>query len=167
MIFPVNQLTEIHDLQDKANFLHDSKDVNDNETASSSGLSHVPSHLFTVPSPRGILSRDSCFQSDTRNLFGTPRNVFENPFEQDERTSSCSRIVDTRSFGAHMQKNTQFFALPTPRFGREFSTWNPPTRAQGVGSQIVWLSNRDVTERHFDKSPLSQHSCVGKRSSKP
>ena len=42
----VNQFTlQIQALQDKVNSLNDSSDFYDPETASSSGLSHVPSHL--------------------------------------------------------------------------------------------------------------------------
>ena len=48
----------------------------DPETASTFGLSHVPSHPLIVPSSRGMPSRDSCPQADTRNLFGTSGNVF-------------------------------------------------------------------------------------------
>ena len=36
-----------------------------------------------MPSP------DSCLQPDTRNLFGTSGNVFENPSAPDEPTASC------------------------------------------------------------------------------
>ena len=43
----VNQLTvQIQELQDKANSLNDGRDFHDPETASSSGLSHVPGHPF-------------------------------------------------------------------------------------------------------------------------
>ena len=42
----VNQLTV-----DRVNSLSDSKDFFGLETASTSGLSHVPSHLVIVPSP--------------------------------------------------------------------------------------------------------------------
>ena len=51
----VHQLTvQIQELQDKVSSLNDMKDFFDPETASSSGLSHVPSHLVSVPSPRGM-----------------------------------------------------------------------------------------------------------------
>ena len=50
---------------------------------------HVPSHPMSIPSPRGMISRDSCLQPDTRNVFGTSGNVFENPPTPKEPTASC------------------------------------------------------------------------------
>ena len=67
----VNQLlAQVQEVQDKVNSLSDAKEFYDPETASSSGVSHVPS-------PRGMLSRDSCMQPDTRSTLGTSGNVFE------------------------------------------------------------------------------------------
>ena len=39
------------------NSWNDAKEVYDPETASSSGVSHVPSQPFNIPSPRGMISR--------------------------------------------------------------------------------------------------------------
>ena len=49
----------------------------DPETASSSGLSHVPSQPMSLPSPGGMISRESCLKPDTRNSLGTSGHVFE------------------------------------------------------------------------------------------
>ena len=97
----VNQLTvQIQDLQEKVNSLNGSRDFHDLETASSSGLSHVPSHPVIVPSCRGMLSRDSCLQLDTRNSFDTSENVFEGPLAPFEPTASCLGNVHARSLTA-------------------------------------------------------------------
>ena len=73
----VNQLTvQIQGPQHKVNSLNDSREFYP-ETASSSGLSHVPSHPVSVRSPCGMLSRDFCLLLDTRNFCGTSGNVFE------------------------------------------------------------------------------------------
>ena len=74
----VNQLivVQIQELKDKVNALNDAKEFRDPETASNSGLSHVPSQPLTIPSPRGMISRDSCLQPDTRNSLGVSRHVF-------------------------------------------------------------------------------------------
>ena len=87
----VNQrAVQIQELQDKVNSLDDSMDFHDPETDSSSGLSHVPSHLVIVPSPRGMPGRDSCLQPDTRNLYGTSGNVFvEDLLAPIEPTAAC------------------------------------------------------------------------------
>ena len=74
----VNQLkVQIHELQDKVSSWKDAKEFFYPETASSSGLSHVPSQPMSIPSPRGMISRDSCLQRATRNSFGTSGHVFE------------------------------------------------------------------------------------------
>ena len=53
----VNQLmVQIQEPQDKANSLSGAKEFFDPETASSSGLSHVPSQPVSVPSPRFLLA---------------------------------------------------------------------------------------------------------------
>ena len=64
----VNQLlTQLQDLQDSVNSLNGAKEVCDPKTASSSGVSHVPRQPMSIPSPRGVTSRDSCLPLDTRN----------------------------------------------------------------------------------------------------
>ena len=109
------------------------------------GFSHVISHPLIYPSSfekniaaifaRSMIHGTSC---------GTPGNVFFlNPSASDEPTASCSRHVcarsptathgepmspNTRRSDAKMdgvERTTQNFAIPTPRFGRKFSTWNP------------------------------------------
>ena len=76
----VNQLlAQILELQDKVNSLDDAKEFNGHETASSSGMSHVPSQPLSIPSPKGLICRDSCLPHDTRNSMGSSGNVFENP----------------------------------------------------------------------------------------
>ena len=51
----------------------------DPETASSSGASHVPSQPLNIPSPRGVLGRDSGLPLETRNSMGTSGIAFESP----------------------------------------------------------------------------------------
>ena len=64
----VNQLeVQIQELQEKVNSLSDAREFYDPETASSSGLSHVPSQHMSISSPTGLIGRDSCLQPDTRN----------------------------------------------------------------------------------------------------
>ena len=74
----VNQLlSQIQELQDKVNALHEEKEFHDQETASSSGMSHVPNQTSRIPSPWGMLSRDSWLPHHTWNSMGTSGNVFE------------------------------------------------------------------------------------------
>ena len=52
-----------------------------------------------------------------------------------------------------LERNAQNFAIPTPRFARKFSTWNPPSHADGPYPQncMVELSRNQASETHFDK----------------
>ena len=85
----VNQLmAQIQELQDKVNPLNDAKEFYDPETASSSGLSHVPSQPKSIPSPRGMISCDSCLLLDTRNSLGASGHVFEGPPARGEPSSA-------------------------------------------------------------------------------
>ena len=73
----VNQLVvQIQELQDKVYSLNDAREFYDPEAASSSGLSHVLSQPTSIPSPRGMMSRDACLPPKTRNSCGTSGNVF-------------------------------------------------------------------------------------------
>ena len=70
-------LTQIQDLQNKANSLSDAREFYDPEKASTSGATHVPSQPFSIPSPRDMRSRDSGLPLDTRNTMSTSENFFE------------------------------------------------------------------------------------------
>ena len=72
-------LSQIRTLHDKVNALNELKEFHDPQTASSSGMSHVPSQPSRIPSPIGMLNRDSGLPHCTRNSMGTSGNVFENP----------------------------------------------------------------------------------------
>ena len=145
----VNQvLVQIHELQDKVTSLNDAKEFSDPETASSSGLSHVPSQPMSIPSPRGMLGRDSCLQLDTRNSLGTSGHVFEGLlargepsaalFENSKNLASYScrlKPIDARKVAEHgegLRKEPQNHTIPTPRFATKFSTWNPLYRTGGT-----------------------------------
>ena len=48
----------------------------DAEAASSSGMFHVPRQPSRIPSPRGMISRDSGLPHHPRNSMATQGNVF-------------------------------------------------------------------------------------------
>ena len=57
----VNQLMfQIQELLDKVISLNDAREFYHPETASSSGLSHVPNQPMSTPSLHGLVGRDSC-----------------------------------------------------------------------------------------------------------
>ena len=138
----VNQLlAQSQDLQDRVNSLNDAREFYDPETASSSGVSHVPSQQLSIPSPRGMISSDSCLPHDTRDSLGTSGNVFESLpardgsssafFESPKNlaSSSCGlRQGNTGNIMIHgegVRRERQSCTIPTPRFTRNHSTWTP------------------------------------------
>ena len=81
-----NQLmVQNQEFQDKVYFLNVAREFYDPETASSSGLSHVPSQPVSIPSPRGLTSRDSCLQPDTQNSLGMSRTVLKTCLPSSEK----------------------------------------------------------------------------------
>ena len=84
-------LTLIQDSHNKVNSLSDARDFHDPETASISWSVHVPSQPLTIPSPRGMPSRDSGLPLDTRSTSGTSRKVVESlPRDDHPLLSSAS-----------------------------------------------------------------------------
>ena len=167
-----NQLmVQIQELQYKVRSLSDANEFYDPETASSSGSSHVPSQPMRIPSPRGMISRDSCSQHDTRNSWCTSGHAFEGvsaPGEPPAAIFGSSRNMPSASCGHvplntgriaeranELGRNPQNSASLTPRSGRKFSPRNPPSQAEGVHPQscMVELPRNQVSEMHFDKFP--------------
>ena len=67
----VNQLmSEIQELQKKANSLTDQRDFHDPEGSSSYGASHVPTRPLTVPSRSEKPNHEPTMLNDTRNALG-------------------------------------------------------------------------------------------------
>ena len=125
---------------------------------SSSGAFHVPTQPMSIPSPRGMISRDSCLQPDKRNSLGTSRHVFEGvlargepssaPFQiwKHSASSSCRLMpLDTgrqlRQQGEGLRKEPQNHRIPTPRFARKFLTWNPFFRTEGTCPRNCMMQN--------------------------
>ena len=138
----VNQLlAQIQKLQEKVNSLNDAKEFYDPGTASSSGMSHVPSQSLSFPRPRGLISRDSCLPHGTRNSMGTSGNVFGNLPAQDGpssalfenprnlASSSCGlRSGDTGNIAKHVEgarREPHSLTIPTSRFTRNHESWTP------------------------------------------
>ena len=112
-----------------------------------------------VPSPCGMTRRDSCLQPETRNFFGASVNVFEDVTAPNEPTARS--LTDTHcepvslNKKEELERNTQIFAMPTPRFARKFSTWNPPSPAEGPDPQncLIEQSRNQVSVMHSDTFP--------------
>ena len=158
-------MVQILELQDKVNSLNDLKECYDPETASSSGLFFVPSQPMSIPSPRGVISRESCLQSDTRKSLGTSGHVFEGlpaprepssalfAYSKNWASSSCGlRPTDTGKNALQregVRKEPQDFTRPTPRFARNV--------AGGTYSQncMVESPRNQISQLHFGKFPDS------------
>ena len=134
-------LTQIQDLQNKVKSLTDARDFYDPQTGSSSGASHVPSQPLNVPSPSGMLGRDSGLPLDTRNSMGTSGNVFKMPWclrrtipnflreFKNLASSSCGlgsgntgNIVE---HGRGVRREPQSSSIQPPHFNQNIETLNP------------------------------------------
>ena len=159
-------LAQIQDLQDKVNSLNGAKEFYDPETANSSGVSHVPSQLMSIPR----------FQR-----FGLPRFLlaacyteFYRYFRTRFRKSTCSRrtilstpqefkelgIVFLRIEAKHYRQNGTSRRSDTktaPRFARNHAIWNHSHRTEGTFSQNCVMENprNSITELHFCNFPDS------------
>ena len=128
----LNQLSsQIRTLQDKVNVLSEEKELYDPETASSSGMSHVPSQSPRTPSPRCTLGLDSGLPH-YRNSMDISGNVFESLFAQerispsipsnsnkdlaDEYCEGVPRVA--MRHGEGLRREPQSSTKPTPRFSR-------------------------------------------------
>ena len=150
------------ELQDKVNSLNDSKEFCDLETASSSGLGHVHIQPISVPSARGLISRDSWLQPDTRNSLSSSGNFFGGLLARGEPSSAL--IENSKNFGIvflrieakkaeqgeGVRQEPQGSTIPTPRFVGNPTTWNPLYRTGGTCSQKCMMEN----PRH----PVSENS---------
>ena len=74
--------SQTQELQDRVNFMNDSREFQDVESICSGKSSHIPSQPAIVPSPCGTLSRNQSLRPDTWNLLGTSGNVFGSPLRQ-------------------------------------------------------------------------------------
>ena len=166
-------MVQILELQDKVTSLNDAKEFYDPETASSSGLFFVPGQPMSVPSPRGLISRDSCLQSDTRKSLGSARHVFEGLpargepssalFENSKNLASSSfglRPLDTGNIAEReegVRKELHNRSTPTPRFASTFTTWNLLHRTGGTYSQneMEEKPRNQISELHFVEFPDS------------
>ena len=137
------------------------------------------------PSLRTMLGRDSCLQPDTRNSFGISGNVFEDlPAPSEPHAAFCghsrssgSALCELESLKTgrlsarayELERTIQNIAIPSLRFARKFSTWNPPCHAEGAISRIAWLSNRGIRSRNCTSmnTLIFRHFSVGQRASRP
>ena len=143
-------LAQIQDLHNKVSSLNDARCFYDPQTASSSGVSHVPNQSLNIPSPRGMVSRDSCLPHDTPNSMGTSGSDFESPLARDGPSSAffenpknlASSLCGLRpgntgnevNHGEGVRREPQSSTIPTPRFTKNHSTW---TRSHHTGELVL------------------------------
>ena len=110
----------------------------DPETASRSGVSHIPSQHLNIPSPRGMVSCDSGLHHDARNSLGSSGNVFEGlpdrerpssaSFENPKNLASSSCGLGSGNTMEHwnvVRRDPRSSSIPIPRFDHGIATLNP------------------------------------------
>ena len=115
-----------------------------------------------------MISRDSSLQPDTRNSFGMSGNDFEDLLEPSEPPAAffgnsrsftlaqCEPVsVNTGGLADRANERTLIILQFQLRDSRKFSTWHPPSRAEGAYPQkcMVELPRNHFSEMHFDKFP--------------
>ena len=63
--------SQIQELQERMNYMNDSREFQDTDSVCDGKLSHVASKPAVVPSPRSMLSRDQSLRSEKWNVSGT------------------------------------------------------------------------------------------------
>ena len=81
-------LTQIQDLQNKANSLSDTREFHDPASGSRSGATHDPDQTSTILSSRTLPCCDSGLPRNTQNCTGIMGNVFERPPAQEGQSSA-------------------------------------------------------------------------------
>ena len=150
----MNQLlSQIWTLQDQENAMNEEKEFYDPETASSSGMSNVPSQSSKIPSPGGMLSRDSGLLHCARNSMGTSGNVSEKPPAPERISTSLPGIA--MRHGEGLRREPQSSTIPTPLFSRNLDTWNSMRRTGGTFFQNCRMETPRYafSELHFGESP--------------
>ena len=142
--------------------MNDAKEFNDPETASNSGLSHVPSQPMSIPSPRGMITLDSCLQLDTRNSLGTSGRVFEYLHalfgnSKNLASSSCrlnpihtGKIAEQREVS---RNETQNCTTPTPRCREVIDLESSVSCRRNLSSKLYVENSEESDLGHFDKFP--------------
>ena len=152
--------------------MEDSRDFQDVESPCNSKLSYVPSQHVIVPSPREMPSRDCycCQRPETWDLHVTTGNVF------DDSSATVGSLLHGRhpicrydgsvfaeaGKPATRSEEVHEDTTPTPRFSRQSSTWNPPSRAEGVypKSYVTDHQRLQISDLHLEEFPTpSIFSC--------
>ena len=172
----IQELTsQIQELQERVNYMNDSREFQDIDSICSGKLSHVPSQPAVFPSPRSMLSRDQSLRSDTWNLSGTQGNVLGNPrTAMDSSQTPHQGILHTAnpsaigaipvqvSTGRPVARGEEPIrsTVPMPSFARGPSTMNAFSPAEQPQKSMADQQRLQISELHFDKFPTpSTFSC--------
>ena len=161
-------LSQIRDLQNKANSLSEEKDFHDPETPSSPGASHVRTQSLAIPSTRSIHRRDSGLPPNTRNSTGA--DVFEGLPAREGQPSALlehSRNLASSSHGLRpeatgvnttsereMKREPQNSSTPVPCFQRGAGVFDH-TCGTYSHNGVVDYPRFPIWEMHLGKFPYS------------
>ena len=154
--------------------MNDSREFQDVESLRSGRISHVPSQLAVVPSPRGLLSRDPSLRHEIWNSLDISGNVIAgpcasaltsytgvlNPWASDATGNILVLTGTGRPVAGNEVHNRD--TIPTPRFARRSSARNSfiPMDGGSLQNYMVDQQRPQVSELHFDKFPTpSTFSC--------
>ena len=170
------RVSHIQELQERANYMIDSKEFQDFESNCSGKSSHVPSQPAVVPSPRSMLSRDRSMPRDTWNLSGAQGNVFGNPRSMfDSSQTPYPGILHSTNpsvtGGIPVQIST---GRPVARSEEQFGSTTTMPMSAGRPSTMIFFLPAEVpqnslagqqrlqtSELQFENFPTPSSFCVG------
>ena len=150
----MNQLlSQIWTLQDKVNALNEEKECTIRRQRAAVECPTFPVNPPRIPSPRGMLSRDSGLPHFSRSSMGTSGNVFESPSARQITSPSLPGIATRHGEG--LRREPQSTTIPTLPFTRNRDTWNSTRRSGGNYSQncTIETPRYAISALHFGEFP--------------
>ena len=167
--------SQLQQMQDQMNSIHDSGDFQDVESTFSGRLSHVSSQPVMIPSSRSLLSLDKRLPLDTWNQSGFQENVFGNQFS----TFDTPRDHPLRTRSDDVQRNGEAVpeagrtktihtsedrlnhgTIPMPTFATRPLTSSSTMLVKLPQNYMVGQQRQQISELQFDKFPNPQSFSV-------
>ena len=165
----IQQLTsQLQQMQEQMNSMHDSGDVQEVESNYSGILSYVSSQPAIIPSSRSMLSRDKRLPLNTWDSSGFQENVFGNQFstfdsfrdhpqriQSDDAQRECGSVpVDgwTETIRTSDDRQNQV-TIPLPTFATRPSTMSSTILVELPQNSMVGQQRQQISEMRFDRIP--------------
>ena len=160
--------SQVQELQEKMNYLNDSREFHEVESNSSGKCSHIPSQPARIPSPRSMLGCEKRLQPEIWNPPGLQENVFANPrstleslqiphqgthpFLTPNAAGEAPALISTGKSVAREDERIGS-TIPMPTFARGPQTLSSYVPVDCPQSSMVGQQRQQKSELQFDKCP--------------